>query len=121
MGVPEKVSLAAAFATFDERWAPRVAARVDEFAVKVVKLEGEFVWHHHEHDDELFLVVSGRLLLRFRDGQVELAPGELIVVPAGVEHLPIAPEPADVVLLEREGVVNTGSAGGARTREPQPL
>ena len=121
MPIPEKVSLAAAFGSFDERWAPRVAARVDEFAVKVVKLEGEFVWHHHEDDDELFLVVSGRLVMRFRDGDLELGPGELVVVPAGVEHLPVAPEPCEVVLLERASVVNTGSAGGERTREAQPL
>ncbi len=121
MPIPAKVSLAGAFASFDDTWAPRVAARVGEFAVKVVRLDGEFVWHHHEHDDELFLVVAGRLVIRFRDGEVELGPGELVVVPAGVEHLPVAPEPTEVVLLERASVVNTGSAGGDRTREAQPL
>ncbi len=119
--LPEKVSLAAAFASFDEPWAPRLAARVDDVAVKLVKLEGEFVWHHHEHEDELFLVVTGHLTIRFRDGEVTLGPGELVVVPAGVEHLPVATEPCEVVLIERETVVNTGSAGGDRTRQPQPL
>ncbi len=119
--LPEKVSLAAAFASFDEPWAPRLAARVDDVAVKLVKLEGEFVWHHHEHEDELFLVVTGHLTIRFRDGEVTLGPGELVVVPAGVEHLPVAAEPCEVVLIERETVVNTGSAGGDRTRQPQPL
>ncbi len=118
----DKVNLAAAFASFDEPWAPRVAADVNEFQVKLAKLDGEFVWHAHDEEDELFLVVRGRLVMRFRDGDVTLDAGEMLVVPAGVEHLPIAPDgTADVVLIERAATVNTGTAGGDRTREPQPL
>jgi mannose-6-phosphate isomerase-like protein (cupin superfamily) len=120
--VPEKVNLAEAFASFDETWSPRVAADVDEFQVKLAKLEGEFVWHQHDHADELFLVVQGRLQLRFRDrDDVWLGEGDLYVVPRGVEHLPVAPEVCHVVLLERASVVNTGSAGGERTAVPKAL
>jgi mannose-6-phosphate isomerase-like protein (cupin superfamily) len=118
----DKVNLAAAFASFDETWAPRVAADVNEFQVKLTKLEGEFVWHSHDAEDELFLVTRGRLVMRFRDRDVTLDEGELIVVPAGVEHQPVAPDGvADVVLIERASTVNTGTAGGERTRAPQPL
>ena len=119
--MPRKLDLAAAFASFDETWSPRLAARVDDYDVRLVKLEGEFVWHSHEREDELFLVVAGRLLLRFRDHEEELGPGELIVVPRGIEHLPVALEPTQVVLFERSSVVNTGSAGGERTRAARPL
>jgi mannose-6-phosphate isomerase-like protein (cupin superfamily) len=118
----DKVNLAAAFASFSDTWSPRIAARVDDHAVKLVKLEGEFVWHHHDDADELFLVVAGTLRMRFRDrDDVVLGSGELLVVPRGVEHLPVADEPCQVALVEREAVVNTGSAGGERTREAQPL
>jgi len=117
-----KVNLAAAFASFEEAWAPRLAARIDDFAVKVVKLRGEFVWHHHDDNDELFLVVDGQLWLRFKDrDDVLLETGELYVVPRGVEHMPDAPEECHVVLLERADLVNTGSAGGERTAELTPL
>jgi mannose-6-phosphate isomerase-like protein (cupin superfamily) len=118
---PAKVDLAAAFAGFDEAWSPRLAGRVDDFDVRLVKLRGEFVWHHHEAEDELFLLVAGRLTIRFRDGEVDLEPGQFVIVPAGVEHLPVAPDEAHVVLLERASTVNTGSAGGERTKAPQPL
>ncbi len=117
----DKVNLAAAFASFDETWAPRVAAEVNEFQVKLAKLQGEFVWHSHDEEDELFLVVAGELVMRFRDGEVTLGPGQMVTVPAGVEHQPYAPERADVVLVERGSTVNTGTAGGERTRAPQPL
>ena len=117
----EKVVLADAFAGIDAPWQPRLAAEVDGMHVRVVRLEGDFVWHHHAEEDELFLVVSGRLTMRLRDGDVELGPGELVVVPAGVEHCPSAPDGAEVVLVERASVVNTGSAGGARTAPVRPL
>jgi mannose-6-phosphate isomerase-like protein (cupin superfamily) len=111
----EKVNLAAAFASFDEPWSPRVAGDVNDFQVKLAKFAGEFVWHHHEHEDELFLVTAGRLVMRLRDREVVVEPGELLVVPAGVEHCPTAPDGAEVVMLERASTVNTGSAGGERT------
>lgn len=120
--VADKVNLADAFASFTEAWSPRVAAAVDDFEVKLAKLEGDFVWHHHADADELFLVVRGRLQLRFRDrDDVWLEEGELFVVPRGVEHLPVAPAECHVVLIERAGVVNTGSAGGERTVDATPL
>ncbi len=90
--VPEKVDLARAFASFQERWSPRIAGAVNDFHVKLVKLEGEFVWHSHEREDELFLVVKGRLVMRLRTGDVELEPGQFLIVPHGVEHCPFAPE-----------------------------
>lgn len=118
------VDLTTAFASFEERWQPHLAARVDDHAVKLAKLEGEFVWHQHEDADELFLVWRGALTLRFRDApDVVLGPGQLQVVPRGVEHLPVAgPDGCELVMLEREDVVNTGSAtDSGRTAHPRPL
>ncbi len=120
--VADKVNLHDAFASFTETWSPRIAADIDEFQVKLAKLEGEFVWHDHPDADELFLVVRGSLQLRFRDrDDVWLNDGELFVVPRGVEHLPVAPAECHVLLLERAGVTNTGSAGGERTADAKPL
>lgn len=104
------------------RWSPRVAVDVDDYQVKLVKLRGEFVWHHHDEADELFLVIGGSLQLRFRDrDDVWLHEGELFVVPRGVDHLPVAPEECRVLLVERAEVQNTGSAGGERSVEPRRL
>jgi mannose-6-phosphate isomerase-like protein (cupin superfamily) len=111
----DKVNLAAAFARFHETWSPKVAGDVNDVQVKLAKFAGEFVWHHHDHEDELFLVSAGRLIMRLRDRDVVVDPGEFVIVPAGVEHCPSAPDGADVVLLERASTVNTGSAGGERT------
>ncbi len=117
-----KVNLREAFASFDETWSPRLAARVDDHAVKLAKVEGEFVWHAHPDADELFLVVEGTLRMRFRDREdVVLEAGELLVVPRGVEHLPVADATCHIAMFEREDVQNTGDAGGARTRLPQAL
>ncbi len=118
----QKVNLREAFASFDDTWSPRIAARVDGHAVKLAKVEGEFVWHSHPDADELFLVVEGALTLRFRDrDDVTLGPGELVVVPRGVEHLPVADGVCHLAMVEREDVRNTGDAGGGRTVVPQPL
>jgi mannose-6-phosphate isomerase-like protein (cupin superfamily) len=118
----EKVNLRDAFASFDETWSPRLAARVDDHAVKLAKIEGEFVWHAHPDADELFLVVDGTLRLRLRDREdVVLRAGELFVVPRGVEHQPVAEGVCQIAMFEREDVPNTGDAGGERTREPRPL
>jgi mannose-6-phosphate isomerase-like protein (cupin superfamily) len=116
-----KINLAEAFARFDEHYSPRIAAEINDFQVKIVKIQGEFVWHHHDEEDELFLVVKGKLLMRFRDGDELVEPGEMIVVPHGVEHCPVAHEETHVMLFERAGTPNTGSAGGERTVEPVPL
>lgn len=113
--LPDKVSLEAAFAAFQERWSPKIVADVNDVQVKLAKFEGDFVWHRHDTEDELFLVVRGRLRMRFRDHEVDIEAGELIVVPAGVEHCPSAARETHVMLLERAGTVNTGSAGGSRT------
>ena len=98
-----------------EHWSPRVVAQVDDMHVKVVKLKGEFVWHTHDDNDELFLVRRGELTIELRDRAIRLGPGELAVVPRGVEHRPVATAECEVVLLERAGTVNTGDRGGERT------
>ena len=98
---------------FSEHWAPKVVATLNDDEVKVVKVKGEFVWHSHADTDELFLVVDGTLTIRMRDGDVTLGPGQLFVVPRGVEHC--LAEEASVVIVERAGVVNTGDAGGDLT------
>lgn len=111
----DSVNLAAKFRLFDEPWQPKIVGELNDSYVKVVKLRGEFVWHHHEAEDELFLVVKGRLLLKFRDRDVWVEPGEFVIVPRGVEHLPIAPEEAHVVLLEPKSTLNTGNVRNERT------
>ncbi len=111
----DKVNLAEAFAGFSEHWSPRIAGEVNDSQVKLAKLKGEFVWHHHEREDELFLVVRGRLVMRFRDRDVALDPGEFIIVPHGVEHLPVAPEECEVLLLEPKSTLNTGNVVNERT------
>jgi mannose-6-phosphate isomerase-like protein (cupin superfamily) len=111
----EKVNLADKFSLFDEPWSPKIVAELNDAYVKVVKLDGEFVWHHHDDEDELFLVVSGRLRLEFRDGDVVLEPGELVVVPKGVEHRPVAEGEVHVVLVEPKTVLNTGNVRNERT------
>jgi mannose-6-phosphate isomerase-like protein (cupin superfamily) len=111
----KKVNLAHEFARIHEYWRPRIAGDVNEMQIKLVKLHGEFVWHHHEVEDELFLVTSGRLLMRFRDRQVWVEPGEFLIVPHGVEHCPVAAEECEVVLFERASTINTGTEVNART------
>lgn len=106
----EKVTLARGFDLVDKHWSPTVVARVNDYELKVVKLEGEFIWHAHEETDELFLVLKGRLEIRTRDGGVVLEPGELAVVGMGVEHCPFAETEAEVLLLEPAGVSRTGDA-----------
>jgi mannose-6-phosphate isomerase-like protein (cupin superfamily) len=113
----QKVNLAAAFASFADPWTPRVAGDINDMQVKLVKLEGAFNWHHHEHEDELFLVVRGRLLMRLRDGDIVVEPGEFVIIPHGVEHCPEAlEEPCEVVLLEPATTLNTGTEHNERTR-----
>jgi mannose-6-phosphate isomerase-like protein (cupin superfamily) len=115
----EVVNLAEKFARFGEHWSPKILARLNDYHVKAVKLLGEFVWHRHHETDELFLVTRGRLMIRFRDRDVTIGPGELLVVPKGVEHMPVAEHECEVLLIEPAGTPNTGDAGGARTVEPE--
>ena len=98
-----------------DHWSPKVVATLNDYEVKVVKVMGEFVWHSHADTDELFLVVEGTLTIRLRDEEVTLGPGQLFVVPRGVEHCPVAADGASLVLVEPTGVVNTGGAGGELT------
>ena len=100
---------------FSDHWSPKVVATLNDYEVKVVKVKGEFVWHSHADTDELFLVVEGTLTIRLPDGEVTLGPGQLFVVPRGVEHCPVAAEEASLLLIEPAGVVNTGEAGGDLT------
>ena len=112
----EKVNLAAKLASFDEPWQPKIVAELNDSYVKVVKLDGEFVWHHHDDEDELFLVVSGRMRMQFRDGDQVLGPGELIVVPRGVEHCPLSEtDDTHVVMIEPKTTLNTGNVRNERT------
>lgn len=110
-----KVNLAQKFSLFHDFWSPKIVGELNDSYVKLVKLQGEFLWHHHENEDELFLVVKGRLRIRFRDRDVELKENEFLVVPKGVEHLPVAEEEAYVLLLEPKSTLNTGNVSNERT------
>jgi len=103
------------FSLLDEPWAPKVVAEMNDYQFKVVKLQGDFVWHEHQDTDETFIVIAGHLRIDFRDGCVRIAPGEMFVVPKGVEHKPCADEEVQLLLIEPRGVLNTGDAGGDRT------
>jgi len=109
------VNLAAKFRLFDEYWSPKIVGELNDAYVKLVKVKGEFVWHHHETEDELFFVVKGRLLLKFRDRDVWVEEGEFVIVPRGVEHLPVAAEETHVMLLEPKSTLNTGNVRNERT------
>ncbi|MDQ3580661.1 MAG: cupin domain-containing protein [Pseudomonadota bacterium] len=111
----EKVNLAEKLARFDERWSPRIVGELNGQHVKLVKLEGPFIWHRHRDADELFLVLEGRLRIELRDGAVDLEEGELVIVPAGVEHRPIAEDECHVLLFEPAGTLNTGDVRDERT------
>jgi mannose-6-phosphate isomerase-like protein (cupin superfamily) len=109
------VDLAAKLAQFSDHWSPKVVARMNDYEIKVVKVRGEFTWHSHDDTDELFLVVDGQLTIQLRDGAVTLGPGQLYVVPKGIEHCPLAEGEVSALLIEPAGVVNTGDAGGEQT------
>ena len=115
----EKVNLAQKFSLFREHWSPKIMGELNDWYVKLVKLKGEFVWHHHEEEDELFLVVKGSLVIRLRDRDIRMEEGEFVIVPRGVEHLPIAEEEAHVLLFEPKSTVNTGNVRNERTVSAQ--
>jgi mannose-6-phosphate isomerase-like protein (cupin superfamily) len=118
----EKVVLSEKLAQFHEHWSPRIVGELNGQQVKLVKFRGEFVWHHHTHEDELFLVVQGAFEMHFRDRVVPLREGEFLIVPRGVEHRPVAHDEVAVLLFEPVGTLNTGSAGGERTvADPERL
>lgn len=105
----EKVNLAQKLTLFNDHWHPRIVGELNDAHVKLVKVQGEFVWHHHEHEDELFLVLKGRLQMQFEDHDIWLEEGEFIIVPRGVEHRPVAPEEVHLLLLEPKSTLNTGN------------
>ena len=111
----EKINLADKFSLFQDYWSPKIVGELNDSYVKLAKLKGEFVWHHHEEEDELFLVVKGRLLIKLRDRDIWLDEGEFTIIPKGVEHLPIADEEAHVLLLEPKSTLNTGNVQNERT------
>jgi mannose-6-phosphate isomerase-like protein (cupin superfamily) len=111
INIPQKLSL------FNDHWNPRIVAELNGQHVKLVKFQGEFVWHKHDHEDEMFLVIKGKFDMEFRDKTVELKENEFIVVPRGVEHRPVAKEEVSVLLFEPAGTLNTGNTQGELTRE----
>lgn len=116
----DKVNLEDKFALFSERWSPKIVGQINDCHVKIAKLLGEFEWHHHENEDEMFFVVKGRLTVKFRDRDIVLDEGELLVIPRGVEHLPVAEEEVWLMMVEPTGTLNTGNRTTARTvAEPE--
>ncbi len=116
----EKINLTEKFMRVDDYWSPRLVGVVNDTHVKIARIKGEFVWHHHAHEDELFLVIKGRLLIRFRDRDVWLDEGELIIIPRGVEHQPVAPEEVHIMLVEPAGTINTGNVQSEHTQTETP-
>ena len=105
------------FAKFDEHWSPKVIAQMNDYHIKIAKIQGEFVWHSHPETDEVFIVVQGEMQIAFRDGTAALKEGEMLVVPKGVEHKPIAEKECHILMVEPAGTLNTGDAGGDLTVE----
>ncbi len=114
----DKISLDAGFARIHEYWRPKVIAELNGQEVKLVKVKGEFVWHHHEVEDELFLIHRGRLRIEFRDRVVELGPGDCLMIPHGVEHRPVAEEEVELMVFEPAGVRNTGNVSDPKLTAP---
>jgi mannose-6-phosphate isomerase-like protein (cupin superfamily) len=118
----EKVNLAEKLASFGERFSPKIVGQLNDYKIAVVKVRGEFVWHKHDQTDDFFLVLAGRLVIQLRDrDDVELGPGELFVVPRGIEHCPRSDDEAHVLLIEPLGTPNTGDAGGELTAAEQRI
>lgn len=113
----QKVNLAEKFAQFSDHWNPRIAGELNGQHVKLTKLKGEFIWHKHDEEDELFLIIEGTLKMEFRDKTITLHTGEFLIVPRGVEHRPIAEEEVQVLLFEPASTVNTGTERNERTLE----
>jgi mannose-6-phosphate isomerase-like protein (cupin superfamily) len=113
----DKVNFSEKFSRFSDYWSPKIVGELNDSYVKLVKVKGDFVWHHHDNEDELFMVVKGRLRIRLRDRDVEINPGEFYIVPKGVEHMPIAEEETHIVLLEPKSTLNTGNVRNERTVE----
>lgn len=115
--MPQVINLIEKFNLFNEQWHPKIAGELNNSYVKLAKVEGEFVWHHHEKEDELFFVVKGTLTIRLREQDMTIREGEFVIIPRGVEHLPVAEEEAWIMLLEPKTTSNTGNVTGERTVE----
>ncbi len=118
MTLPKKINLEDQLAQIDDYFHHRIIADVNDFEAKLVKIEGEFIWHHHDEEDELFLILKGKLRMQFRDGEVVLGPGELIVVPHPMEHRPVAEGEVHLLLIERSNTRNTGNVVNDFTTDP---
>ncbi len=114
-GTVQAINFSEKLSLFSEHWTPKVIAEMNDYQFKVVKIKGEFVWHSHADTDETFIVLDGHLRIEFRESHVDLGPGEMAVVPKGMEHRPCAPDEVKLLLIEPRGVLNTGDQGGART------
>ena len=115
MSAATAINFADKFAKFSEPWSPRVIAEMNDYQFKLVRLQGDFVWHRHEHTDEVFIVIAGEMQIGLRDREVTVRAGEMFVIPKGVEHITRAGEECQAMIIEPRGVVNTGDAGGALT------
>lgn len=113
--MPDVINLGEKLSRIHDLWSPKVIADLNDAHVKLAKVKGEFVWHHHEKEDELFLILDGRLVIEFRDRTLELGPGEMVVIPKGVEHRPVAAEEVHVMLIEPKGILHTGGVPDPRT------
>lgn len=113
----DKVNLIQKFSLFNDHWSPKIVGDLNESYIKVAKLKGEFVWHHHEKEDEMFFVIKGKLIIRFKDRDLKIEEGELLIIPKGVEHLPVAEEEVWVMLIEPKSTLNTGNIKDERTVE----
>jgi mannose-6-phosphate isomerase-like protein (cupin superfamily) len=116
-----KVNLEEGLSRFEDLWKPKIIAELNHYKVQLVKVQGEWVWHKHDDTDELFLLIAGRLTMQMREGDVELGPGDLLVVPRGVGHCPKADEVCQLLLIEPFGTPNTGDVGGERTAPEERL
>jgi mannose-6-phosphate isomerase-like protein (cupin superfamily) len=113
----DKVNLAQKLTLFTEYWSPKIVGELNDSHVKLVKVKGEFTWHHHDNEDELFLVIKGRLLIKLQDRDITLDEGEFVIIPKGVEHKPVAEEEAHILLLEPKSTLNTGNVRDEKTVE----
>ncbi|MCA9911961.1 MAG: cupin domain-containing protein [Anaerolineae bacterium] len=116
----EKVNLAEKFTLFSEQWQPKIIGDLNDYQIKIARIEGDFVWHQHDDTDEMFLVVKGQFTMRLRDGDILLKEGEMIVIPAGVEHCPSAAEEAQILMFEKAGTLNTGDAADSERTVESP-
>jgi mannose-6-phosphate isomerase-like protein (cupin superfamily) len=114
---PSAINFTGKLASFSDHWSPKIVAQMNDYHFKLVKFQGEFVWHKHDETDEVFIVLQGKMVIDFRNGPVEVGSGEMIVVPRGIEHKPRAADECQVLLVEPAGTVNTGDAGGELTSE----